>query len=961
MIDAGADHNVVLRSDNSVYTWGENSSGQLGIGSTTSSNVAVYSSGLSTGTIIDVAAGLSFTFSLRSDGNTRTCGSNQYRSLGVSAQCSNTGNFITPIAGPYFSGGKALQIPSTSAYGHVVTQSGQIWGWGNNLYGQVGSGSSSNYVCPPQQVNYSGSPNYCSAKPSPDNHPQPCCVAVREDERMVIGTNGGTVTLTGSISPYTNLNMAIFGTVILEGNRTFSNCNVVMGKDAKIIVNSGRVLNIHTNSHFYACGDMWDGIVVNNNGRILVQTGSIIEDAEVAVDIQYGAQYTLNNSTFNRNYIHVNKAMPPSGTPQLILDYPILKCKFLCHATPVVGGVHATLLSPRQSQRSYMGVQAIGVPKILVGSTLANANTFENIDFGIYAEAVPRTSILYNNFRDHTVGARVEQGYATTTNNTIDFKNNNVLRSRFGIICFDNDTTARIRITNNEIDYTGMASPTTFMTGITVSEVTPAPGGGKYNWADISDNTILRAPCGISLQNLYGDHVGYKGRLFVGNNTITHTKPDDNVQAGILLGNVTQPVLLENIISSPAGYLHWAETGIRMSGGADVALYCNETHNVGRGIWVDGTIGGVNDLVLNEMDNSQTGLLLNWGIIGQQGNGTLPHDNMWTNWNSSNANTLVFGSNGALSRFYVRNVNPSIYYPQNNWNAGGSPVPISTSTGTWGSGCYYTGPAFKTEEGEPQGLQSVLSVLAQDEPETDRERTQQWMAEYALYRKLLHDNGLINVHEDLNTFFVASDNGNIGRLHRSIDGFAEARHAQEVSAPADLQGIVPQNLAEERLRELLTILYANASDLHATGFEQVAQLREIARMCPLDEGLAVHIARAALLSIDTLPQGYMNPCEMVAPQDDEKWKQEKAPDSFRFKVYPNPSNGEMMLEYVMQDGEHGMIEVFDLIGNRLFSKPLTSETNNRSIELKSVPNGLYLLTVSINGLRVGSEKVSIIK
>lgn len=33
---------------------------------------------------------------------------------------------------------------------------------------------------------------------------------------------------------------------------------------AKIIVKQYRTLNIYTKSHFYACGDMWDGIEAEN-------------------------------------------------------------------------------------------------------------------------------------------------------------------------------------------------------------------------------------------------------------------------------------------------------------------------------------------------------------------------------------------------------------------------------------------------------------------------------------------------------------------------------------------------------------------------------------------------------------------------------------------------------------------------------------------------------------------------
>jgi alpha-tubulin suppressor-like RCC1 family protein len=48
-IDAGSYHNVILKNDNTVWTWGNNIDGQLGIGSYTQANFAQYSSSIAPG------------------------------------------------------------------------------------------------------------------------------------------------------------------------------------------------------------------------------------------------------------------------------------------------------------------------------------------------------------------------------------------------------------------------------------------------------------------------------------------------------------------------------------------------------------------------------------------------------------------------------------------------------------------------------------------------------------------------------------------------------------------------------------------------------------------------------------------------------------------------------------------------------------------------------------------------
>lgn len=175
-----------------------------------------------------------------------------------------------------------------------------------------------------------------------------------------------------------------------------------------------------------------------------------------------------------------------------------------------------------------------------------------------------------------------------------------------------------------------------------------------------------------------------------------------------------------------------------------------------------------------------------------------------------------------------------------------------------------------------------------------------------------------------------------------------------------LQSVQPQNRVEQALHDLLSLLYANATDLRTMNDGQVEQLRDIALRCPLDDGLAVHVARAALLSIDTLPKGYMNPCELLSPEDGEKAKMEMASESLnRFAVYPNPNNGQMVLDYHLEM-DNAVIELHDLVGNRLFTRNMVSGTNVLPIELNGLSGGLYILRVITDERLLHSEKLSII-
>ena len=88
-IAAGKTHNLALDSAGKVYSWGENSKGELGDGSTVNrfAPVAVAASAaasdlLSDKTVIDISCGQYSSYALTSDGTVYSWGGNEYLQLG---------------------------------------------------------------------------------------------------------------------------------------------------------------------------------------------------------------------------------------------------------------------------------------------------------------------------------------------------------------------------------------------------------------------------------------------------------------------------------------------------------------------------------------------------------------------------------------------------------------------------------------------------------------------------------------------------------------------------------------------------------------------------------------------------------------------------------------------------------------------------------------------------------------
>ncbi|MDX2174600.1 MAG: T9SS type A sorting domain-containing protein [Bacteroidota bacterium] len=135
-------------------------------------------------------------------------------------------------------------------------------------------------------------------------------------------------------APYNITNDVQYGGVV-----TFSNCEVRVFPNVKWVVTSTGTLNI-IGSHFYACGDMWKGIVVEPGGVLNIVPGgnrlqktTLIEDAQVAVDI---INYfnppnptnilTAKYVTFNKNNIGIR--INGYRSNQTVYPFTIENCLF---------------------------------------------------------------------------------------------------------------------------------------------------------------------------------------------------------------------------------------------------------------------------------------------------------------------------------------------------------------------------------------------------------------------------------------------------------------------------------------------------------------------------------------------------------------------------------------------------------------------------------------------------------
>ena len=146
-VAAGAYHSLALTSDGLLFAWGENDNGQLGNNTTTDSLVAtaVDMTGVLSGkTIVQIAAGQSCSAVLDSTGHVYTWG-------GGSLGDGSTSGSLVPVAvdtSGVLSGKVVSQLSVGSSHALVLTSDSMLFAWGSNSRGQLGDGSTTSSSSP---------------------------------------------------------------------------------------------------------------------------------------------------------------------------------------------------------------------------------------------------------------------------------------------------------------------------------------------------------------------------------------------------------------------------------------------------------------------------------------------------------------------------------------------------------------------------------------------------------------------------------------------------------------------------------------------------------------------------------------------------------------------------------------------------------------------------------------------
>jgi alpha-tubulin suppressor-like RCC1 family protein len=258
-VTVGFGHILAIKNDGTLWGWGANSNGELGLGFT-SDVVWVPSRIGSDADWLSASAGTSYSVAMKTDGSIYSVGINDLSQLGRSV----TGNMDSSFV--QIGTSKNWKIMSAGvSHAFAIDNSGELFAWGANQYGQAGV-TASHIISNPTQIGSDTNWNVISASKG---------IAVQQ--LMSYGFSTG-IKAPGKVICTAGANLiGQLGNGTAGGGQAYFDCIVgeIISKPTGVSSFSGDEIKIYPNpasTNIYLedrSGNMRDATIMNIQGQIL--------------------------------------------------------------------------------------------------------------------------------------------------------------------------------------------------------------------------------------------------------------------------------------------------------------------------------------------------------------------------------------------------------------------------------------------------------------------------------------------------------------------------------------------------------------------------------------------------------------------------------------------------------------------------------------------------------------------
>jgi|GEM_PF-3308053 len=827
--------------------------------------------------------------------------------------------------------------------------------------------------------------------------PSTCCITDKN-----FGTDINSITYTSQLNLSIGQSASIHGNLVVNTPVfTFYDNNIKFAPGSKITVPSGTKLQVTNGSVLEACTDMWQGI--DCAGEIFF-SNSTIKDAHSALNFVSTSKWSIQFSVLenNRRHIYVNggNSFPLFATTNIIRSNK-LRCnpaqmkspyagQYTYHAVEVVNvgsfefgkidvagvrnevshafrGIYANNVYKLDVYNNHFenikcyapvgvacgkgtdynvaiyatGDKLAAAPTIVNVGALANTmakNTFNNCTGGVYTQNNAGGIVAGNDFsyiRDYAIFSQNNK-YA---NNGIVCYDNYIRHAKVGIYVYDNGNNTLWVLQNTITKISDFNSVPTY--GIRIENPLRPSVPNKVN---VSNNTVTRYRFGIYLNQTNRPYLN-------GNQVNTHATLTDYPE-GIRVDNSGAGDILENNIREFASA--GQSIGIRVEYSPGMSTICNNIYNNHIGMFFGGE-QPASRVGANYMHNGKSGIHINYGNIGPQGVGKIPHMNAWvgSTWTSHLHNTASsmtgHGDNSQFALKYPGTVfNPQPFLKTRN---SGGPWPLVSTLPLQNNNSI---PMFVTScRGNLDNPDGIVEILFSDtltlSDSTLYKEEIAWTKEMMLYRAVKEDTtGTLD--DALYQYKASLDYTTKGILDQSKEDAIVGDFGEAMSK---LGAINPTQAIEAKTKDVYALAYgllSVADSLATLSDADSLLLNALALECPYQYGEAVYSARNLLLMYHPYAL-FANACEGV------DWGLEKSATKKPVlelvslaKIYPNPSSDDFVVLFEnIQEAAGAEVVVTDINGRTRGTYFIYRDADMILILGHALEAGIYICTIKIHG------------
>ena len=181
---------------------------------------------------------------------------------------------------------------------------------------------------------------------------------------------------------------------------------------------------------------------------------------------------------------------------------------------------------------------------------------------------------------------------------------------------------------------------------------------------------------------------------------------------------------------------------------------------------------------------------------------------------------------------------------------------------------------------------------------------------------------------------------------------ADTSRSQAIQQNAVANAVTEAEIARQKVNDIY--LHTWAKGIKAFAAEDSAYLCFVSGQDPVIYGDAVYSAKVMIGDCN-------NNASTISKYRSNTTNLTSKVEASSGGIYPNPNNGLMQANVVVEKGQSGYLSIYSIQGQKVADYVLKEGENNFEIDQRQINAGVYYYNITINDVVISSNKLVIVK